>query len=69
VSRINIPASTTSIPKNAGDVKAKLMPEGAIQSRTDYGFDGYGGMCPPKGDKPQRCTRSTKTSCSSPRTT
>ena len=52
VSRINIPASTTSIPKNAGDVKAKLMPEGAIQSRTDYGFDGYGGMCPPKGDKP-----------------
>jgi Raf kinase inhibitor-like YbhB/YbcL family protein len=52
----NIPASTTSIPKNAGDVKAKLMPEGAIQSRTDYGFDGYGGMCPPKGDKPHHYT-------------
>jgi len=48
----NIPASTTSIPKNAGDVSAKLMPEGAIQSRTDFGADGYGGPCPPPGDKP-----------------
>ncbi len=48
----NIPVSTTSIPKNAGDVKAKLMPKGAIQSRTDYGVPGYGGMCPPQGDKP-----------------
>lgn len=50
----NIPVATTSLPKNAGDVKAKLMPGGAIQSRNDYGFDGYGGMCPPKGDKPHR---------------
>ena len=48
----NIPVSTTSLPKNAGDVKAKLMPDGAVQSRTDYGADGYGGMCPPQGDKP-----------------
>jgi Raf kinase inhibitor-like YbhB/YbcL family protein len=48
----NIPAATTSIPKNAGDVSAKLMPEGAIQSRTDFGTDGYGGPCPPPGDKP-----------------
>ncbi len=47
----NIPASATSLPKNAGDVKAKLMPDGVIQSRNSYGFDGYGGMCPPKGDK------------------
>ena len=48
----NIPAGTTSIPKNAGNVKAKLMPKGAIQSRTDFGTDGYGGPCPPQGDKP-----------------
>jgi Raf kinase inhibitor-like YbhB/YbcL family protein len=48
----NIPASTTSIPKDAGDVKKKLMPKGAIQSRTDFGTDGYGGPCPPQGDKP-----------------
>src|ERR1700730_4482010 len=45
----NIPASTTSIPQNAGDVKKKLMPKGAIQSRTDFGTDGYGGPCPPQG--------------------
>jgi Raf kinase inhibitor-like YbhB/YbcL family protein len=28
------------------------MPKGAIQSRTDFGADGYGGPCPPPGDKP-----------------
>jgi Raf kinase inhibitor-like YbhB/YbcL family protein len=50
----NIPASTTSIPANAGDVKKKLMPKGAVQSRTDFGTDGYGGPCPPAGDKPHR---------------
>ena len=48
----NIPAATRAIPKNAGNVKAKLMPKGAIQSRTDFGTDGYGGPCPPQGDKP-----------------
>jgi Raf kinase inhibitor-like YbhB/YbcL family protein len=49
----NIPASTSSIPQNAGDVKKKkLMPKGAIQSRTDFGTDGYGGPCPPERDKP-----------------
>jgi len=30
----------------------KLTPKGAIQSRTDFGADGYGGPCPPAGDKP-----------------
>jgi len=48
----NIPASTMSIPKNAGDVKAKLMPKDALQLRNDYGLSGYGGPCPPKGDAP-----------------
>jgi Raf kinase inhibitor-like YbhB/YbcL family protein len=48
---INIPASVTSLPKNAGDVKANLMPAGAMQTRTDFGVPGYGGPCPPKGDK------------------
>jgi len=50
----NIPAATTSLPKGAGDVAKKLMPAGAIQSRTDFGSDGYGGPCPPAGDKPHR---------------
>ena len=48
----NLPANTTSLPKGAGDVKKKLMPKGAVQSRTDFGSDGYGGPCPPPGDKP-----------------
>jgi Raf kinase inhibitor-like YbhB/YbcL family protein len=48
----NIPAATTSLPKGAGAAKSKSMPKGAIQSRTDFGSDGYGGPCPPTGDKP-----------------
>jgi Raf kinase inhibitor-like YbhB/YbcL family protein len=48
----NIPADTTSLPKGAGDPKGGGMPAGAIQSRTDFGTPGYGGPCPPKGDKP-----------------
>lgn len=48
----NIPANVTSLPKGAGDAKSNLAPKGAIQSRTDFGSDGYGGPCPPPGDKP-----------------
>src|SRR6202158_3497329 len=50
----NLPPGTTSLPKNAGDVKKKLLPKGAIQSRTDFGADGYGGPCPPADKKPHR---------------
>src|SRR5450756_1694987 len=47
----NIPPATTSLPKDAGNLKKKkLMPRGAIQSRTDFGTPGYGGPCPPPGD-------------------
>jgi Raf kinase inhibitor-like YbhB/YbcL family protein len=45
----NIPAGVTSLPKGAGDASKKLLPEGAIQSRTDFGVGGYGGPCPPPG--------------------
>jgi len=49
----NIPSSTTSLPNDAGNSKKrKLMPKGAVQSRTDFGTAGYGGPCPPAGDKP-----------------
>lgn len=48
----NIPAGTKALPKNAGDIKANLMPAGVVQGRTDFGTPGYGGPCPPKGDKP-----------------
>src|SRR6202789_1132608 len=49
----NIPAATTSLPKGAGDVAKKLMPAGAIQSRTDFGSGGYGGaFSPAAGETP-----------------
>jgi len=48
----NIPANVTSLPKGAGDVSKNLMPAGAVQSRTDFGVPGWGGPCPPQGDKP-----------------
>jgi Raf kinase inhibitor-like YbhB/YbcL family protein len=50
----NIPANMKSLPKDAGSLPLKLLPEGIVQSRTDYGKPGYGGACPPPGDKPHR---------------
>ena len=50
----NIPATVTSLPEAAGDTAAGKAPSGAVQSRTDFGKPGYGGPCPPKGDKPHR---------------
>lgn len=46
---VNLPATTTELPINAGNPEAGLMPEGAVQTRTDYGQTGYGGPCPPEG--------------------
>lgn len=49
----NIPATTTSLPSDFGNTTKKqtLL---AIQSMTDYGRIGFGGACPPKGDKAHR---------------
>ncbi len=48
----DIPASVTSLPEGAGT--PGKQPEGAVQGNTDFGTPGYGGPCPPKGDKPHR---------------
>lgn len=48
----NIPATTTSLPTGAGDASKNLLPAGAMQGNTDFGAPGYGGACPPPGDKP-----------------
>lgn len=45
----DIPAETNELAAGAGDVTKNLIPEGAIQSLTDYGAKGYGGPCPPPG--------------------
>jgi Raf kinase inhibitor-like YbhB/YbcL family protein len=50
----NIPADTTGLKEGAGDAKGALMPAGSVQSQTDFGQPGYGGPCPPVGDKPHR---------------
>lgn len=49
----NIPASATMLPA-AIDAHGQGLPAGAIQSLTDFGQPGFGGACPPVGDKPHR---------------
>ena len=48
----NIPANTTKLAPGAGDPAKKLLPTGAVEGYTDFGRPGYGGPCPPPGDKP-----------------
>lgn len=50
----NLPADTAGLAQGAGDPAAGKLPKGAVQSRTDYGKPGWGGPCPPVGDKPHR---------------
>jgi len=49
----NLPATVRELATGAGSGKAPL-PAGALQGRTDFGAPGYGGACPPPGDKPHR---------------
>jgi hypothetical protein len=51
---INIPADATSIPEGASHPGKSGLPAGAVEGRTDFGMPGYGGPCPPEGDKPHR---------------
>ncbi|QKJ66535.1 YbhB/YbcL family Raf kinase inhibitor-like protein [Deefgea piscis] len=44
---VNIPAQVQSIASGA-------VPAGALETRTDFGQSGYGGACPPVGDKAHR---------------
>ena len=48
----NLPAATTGLATGAGSADGAALPAGTIQGRTDFGTPGYGGPCPPKGDKP-----------------
>ncbi len=50
----DIPATTTSLAANAGDPAGGKAPKGAVQTNTDFGKAGFGGPCPPLGDKPHR---------------
>ena len=50
----NIPATTTKLPKGAGKADGSALPAGAASGVSDFGSPGYGGPCPPEGDKPHR---------------
>ena len=50
----NVPASVTSLAAGAGSTTPAALPAGATQGTTDFGSKGYGGPCPPPGDKPHR---------------
>ena len=51
---INIAADVTELATNAGAVGGANLPKGASHARIDYGVAGWGGVCPPPGDKPHR---------------
>lgn len=50
----NIPAGTTQLLKGAGQADGSALPAGTHQIPTDFGVPGWGGPCPPVGDKPHR---------------
>jgi Raf kinase inhibitor-like YbhB/YbcL family protein len=45
----DLPATTTSLPENAGDLNSKALPTGAIQLNGDAGAPRYIGAAPPRG--------------------
>jgi len=48
----NIPKNVNKIALNASTTKS--LPKGSVEAKNDYGFVGFGGACPPKGDKAHR---------------
>jgi len=50
----DIPATVTSIPAGAGNTGTPGLPAGSMQGMTDFGAKGWGGPCPPAGDKAHR---------------
>lgn len=51
---INIPAEITELEVDAGSADDDNQPEGSQTMRNDYGYQGFGGACPPAGDGAHR---------------
>lgn len=50
----NIPATAESLPAGAGTPGDTGLPTPAVLGRSDFGESGYGGACPPPGEKAHR---------------
>ena len=48
----NIPKTASTLSSNASALGT--LPKGSVESVTNYGVGGFGGACPPKGDKAHR---------------
>lgn len=53
---VNLPAGTSGLTRGSGTADGQALPETARQIATDFGTPGWGGPCPPAGDKPHRYT-------------
>lgn len=51
---VNLPVSTTALPRGAGAEGDAGLPAGAFHVRSDFGSRAYGGAAPPPGDPAHR---------------
>ena len=51
---VNLPATTTTLPRGAGSADGAHLPPGAFQTANDGGTVGYAGSAPPPGDRAHR---------------
>ncbi|HEU0041125.1 MAG TPA: YbhB/YbcL family Raf kinase inhibitor-like protein [Jiangellaceae bacterium] len=51
---VDVPVTTTSLPRGAGTADGSGLPAPAYSVRNDAGTFGYGGAAPPEGDRPHR---------------
>ena len=51
---VDIPATATALSRGVGTPDGRKLPGEARQIATDFGTPGWGGPCPPVGDKPHR---------------
>lgn len=51
---VDIPNSSSGLVQGAGIADGRALPLNAQQINTDFGTPGWGGPCPPAGDKPHR---------------
>lgn len=53
---VNLPASTTNLPRDAGKTDNSKLPAGAVQVKNGFRQAGYSGSCPPPGEAPHGYT-------------